>query len=116
MASFLQRHRMFTISWVRGGVCGIIENMNQQYEAVGPTELRLVGYAVDQENKVINTINPKIIIFDAFSQGKSKLILSIGGAMDSGKTTTAAYLCRELKRAGKKSVFINLPALHLPKM
>ena len=32
----------------QGGVCGIIENMNQQYETVGPTELRL-GYAVDQE-------------------------------------------------------------------
>lgn len=94
----------------QGGVCGIIENMNQQYEAVGPTELRLVGYAVDQENKVINTIQSKksLHIFDAFSQGKSKLILSIGGAMDSGKTTTAAYLCRGLKRAGKKSVFIKL--------
>ena len=66
MASFLQRHRMFTISWVRGGVCGIIENMNQQYEAVGPTELRLVGYAVDQENKVINTIQSKKKIITYF--------------------------------------------------
>ena len=61
--------------------------MNQQYEAVGPTELRLVGYAVDQENKVINTIiiQKSLHIFDAFSQENQKLILSIGGAMDSGK-------------------------------
>ncbi|MBK9686683.1 MAG: hypothetical protein IPO65_02570 [Saprospiraceae bacterium] len=43
----------------QGGVCGIIENMNQQYEAVGPTELRLIGYAVNKNNEVINTIASK---------------------------------------------------------
>lgn len=94
----------------QGGVCGIIENMNQQYEAVGPTELRLIGYAVNQKNEVINTIPSKksLNVFDAFAQNKAKLILSIGGSMDSGKTTTAAYLCRGLKRAGKKTAFIKL--------
>lgn len=94
----------------QGGVCGIIENMNQQYEAVGPTELKLIGYAVNHNNEVINTIASKksMSVFDAFRQSDSKLILSIGGSMDSGKTTTAAYLCRGLKRAGKKTAFIKL--------
>ncbi|MES1182010.1 MAG: hypothetical protein ABUL44_04355, partial [Flavobacterium sp.] len=48
------------------------------------------------------------IPFTGFVPNNAKLILSVGSSMDSGKTTSAAYLARGLKTTGKKVAFIKL--------
>lgn len=94
----------------QGGVVGIVESLNANLEAVGPTEIKLLGFLMNSTNQVINTKNiaPKLSKFNPNKTLDSKLILSLGGSMDSGKTTTAAYLCRGLASAGKKTAFIKL--------
>ncbi len=94
----------------QGGVVGQMSSIHQKYELRGPTCLRLIGYAVNEDNKVINTkyLGKQEIAFSGFKPLNTKIILSIGGAMDSGKTTTAAYLSRGLKAAGKKVGYVKL--------
>jgi hypothetical protein len=93
----------------QGGVCGLVDSFNSKFELRGPTTLRLIGYVCDNENKIINTKYRHIqkVAYQARAIGP-KLILSIGGSMDSGKTTTAGHLCRGLKAAGHKVGFIKL--------
>ena len=94
----------------KGGVVGVVTSMYYKLELLGPTKLKLIGYATDKQGEVINTINEKSIsaVFDAGKKRPYKTILSVGASMDSGKTTSAAYLCRGLKAAGNKVAFIKL--------
>ncbi len=94
----------------KGGLVGIVKSMCSKLELRGATKLRLVGYATDEEGKVLNSIYHHVqpTKFDAGKIRRHKTILSIGSSMDSGKTTSAAYLCRGLKAAGKKVAFIKL--------
>ncbi|MBQ4819292.1 hypothetical protein [Aquimarina sp. MMG016] len=94
----------------KGGVTGIVVSMYYKLEVKGPTKLRLIGFATDKEDKVINTTyhHRKPIKFDAQKVRNFKTILSIGSSMDSGKTTTAAYLCRGLKSSGFNVGYIKL--------
>ena len=80
-----------------------------ELEDIGPTKLKLKGYAT-QGDKVINTVyhHRKEVSFKPFERNDFKTILSIGSSMDSGKTTTAAYLCRGLKKAGNQVAYIKL--------
>ena len=84
--------------------------MCSKLELRGATKLRLVGYATDRQGKVINSIYHDVqpTKFEPGKVHRHKTILSIGSSMDSGKTTSAAYLCRGLKAAGKKVAFIKL--------
>ncbi|MEM6262960.1 MAG: hypothetical protein AAGI38_10665 [Bacteroidota bacterium] len=95
-----------------GGAIGLVESTHSKFRSVGPTRLRLIGYATDEKG-VINTkyyyhkgkwFNRE----ESLAQMSSKIILSIGSSMDSGKTTTAGYLCRGIKQAGKRVAFIKL--------
>ncbi|WP_271769507.1 P-loop NTPase family protein [Aquimarina algiphila] len=94
----------------KGGVAGIVTSMFYKLELKGPTKLKLVGYVTQQHGKVINTIyhHRKPVEFNAKKIRNFKTILSIGSSMDSGKTTTAAYLCRGLKSSGYQVAYIKL--------
>jgi len=93
-----------------GGAVGILKSKHAAFKHIPATQIRLIGYAVDETGKVINTIHRenKVVTFNATVPNDAKVILSIGSSMDSGKTTTAAYLARGLKTTGKRVAFIKL--------
>lgn len=92
----------------RGGVVGELHRVNARAEA--PTSLKLTGYAVDEAGNVLNTryLRHPVKPFDPSWKFPGKVILSVGSTMDSGKTTTAAYLCGGLKKAGFRTAYIKL--------
>ncbi len=94
----------------KGGVVGTVASMFYKLELRGTTKLKMIGYATTTEGTVINTIyhDTKPIKFNAKKIRNFKTILSIGSSMDSGKTTTAAYLCRGLKNSGYAVAYIKL--------
>ncbi len=95
----------------KGGAVGIIASMHAKMELKGPTTLGLVGYVTDpQSGEVLNTkkLAGELKPFDAEATRPYEVILSLGTGMDSGKTTTAAFLSRGLMRAGKKVSYIKL--------
>ena len=95
----------------QGGAIGILKSIHEKFELVGPTTLALIGYIVDELGQVVNT---KYLKSDTLANNghlmntRSKIILSLGTSMDSGKTTSAAFLAKGLKLAGKKVAFIKL--------
>lgn len=94
-----------------GGTVGVVKSMHRNYEDIGPTTLRLVGLVVDLQGKVINTKRQehrRLVKFNSHRTSSTKVILSLGSSMDSGKTTSAAYLVHGLKKAGKRVAFIKL--------
>jgi hypothetical protein len=94
-----------------GGTVGIISSMHSKFVNVGPTRLRLIGYATNTAGEVINTKALKADSMRPFSgamQSLTRIILSVGASMDSGKTTTAAHLVRGLKNKHMKAGFIKL--------
>jgi hypothetical protein len=94
-----------------GGTIGLIESMHDKYEDIGPTKLRMVGLAVDWKGNVMNTkklVHEQMIPFSGAAASATKVILSLGSAMDSGKTTSAAYLIHGLKRSGLTVAYIKL--------
>lgn len=94
----------------KGGAVGILASMHTKLEDIGTTNLQLVGYVVDSDNEVINTkfYGKEKFSFDGKKDRPYNIILSLGSSMDSGKTTTAAFLCRGLRAAKKKVAFIKL--------
>lgn len=94
----------------KGGVVGVAVSMYFKLEIKGPTKLKLIGYAVDKKGKVINTTyhHRQPLKFNPKKIRGFKTILSLGSSMDSGKTTTAAYLCRGLKTNGYRVAYIKL--------
>ncbi len=94
-----------------GGVVGEVKSVNDKFKDGGPTKLRIVGYVTNSKGKIINTKDQQNYQMKNFTGGfteLTKVILSIGSTMDSGKTTTAAYLVHSLKKQGKKVAFIKL--------
>ncbi|MDX2246881.1 MAG: hypothetical protein SF052_08915 [Bacteroidia bacterium] len=95
----------------QGGAIGVLASSHQLFEAVGPTSLRMVGYCTDAEGNVINSryhrnaAQPQVTFPSAHPM---RTILSIGSSMDSGKTTSAAYLASGLKKAGHTVAFIKI--------
>jgi len=95
----------------QGGAVGILENIHTKFELVGPTSLSLVGYIVNENGDVINTkyLNIETTNYKSIPINTNpKVILSLGTSMDSGKTTSAAFLARGLKLARKKTAYIKL--------
>jgi hypothetical protein len=94
-----------------GGTIGIVESMHVKYEDVGPTKLQIVGLAVDKKGNIINTkklMQNKMQGFTGTAASVTKVILSLGSSMDSGKTTSAAYLVHGFKNAGLNVAYIKL--------
>lgn len=94
----------------QGGVVGVVSSFHSKFAAKGPTKLKMIGYATDETGEVINTkyYNTTNVQNLHETTKSAKVLLSIGGAMDSGKTTTAAYLSRGLRQAGNRVAFIKL--------
>ncbi len=95
----------------QGGAIGILKNMHAKFELVGPTSLSLVGYLVQENGDVVNTkyLNKETSVSKTIPVNTNpKVILSLGTSMDSGKTTSAAFLARGLKLARKKTAYIKL--------
>lgn len=94
----------------QGGCVGVLKSTHAKFDKIGATQLKLVGYAVDQEGQIMNThyLKSSEVQFMPYKHRNYKTILSVGSSMDSGKTTSAAYLCRGLKNAGHKVGFIKL--------
>ena len=92
-----------------GGAIGIVKSKNAALKDIEPTTVRCIGLAVDSHANVINSkfygiAKPK------FSAENHKIptILSLGATMDSGKTTTAAFVSRGLYLDKKNVGFIKL--------
>ena len=69
----------------KGGAVGELISMNVKLLNVGPTELKLIGYAVDSNGNVINTkyLNQTPVTFEPLRQRSPKIYLSIGSSMDT---------------------------------
>ena len=85
----------------RSGLVGEMICHNERISA--PTKIRVLGYACDNEGRVVNTrehvlIQPKI---SERSGPGSRLILCIGTSMNSGKSYAAAACCYALSSMGK---------------
>lgn len=94
-----------------GGTVGILHSSHKKFEKTGPTVLRLIGYVVDSNSSIINTKKihaHEVLGFSGAGSSLTKVILSVGASMDSGKTTTAAHLVRGFKKTGHKTAFIKL--------
>lgn len=93
-----------------GGTIGIIHSMHASLTEKGPTVLEIVGYVTDTSGRIANTkkIAGPLNNFTGASAKRSRIILSVGSSMDSGKTTTAAYLSRGLSSKGNRVSFIKL--------
>lgn len=94
-----------------GGTIGVIKSMHDKYEDIGPTKLQIVGLAVDKKGDIINTkklTQNELISFTGAAASATKVILSLGSSMDSGKTTSAAYLVHGFKNAGLNVAYIKL--------
>ncbi|MEO8146913.1 MAG: hypothetical protein ABI723_04705 [Bacteroidia bacterium] len=91
-----------------GGAIGIVKSKNYALKDIEPTTLKLVGYCCDENGKVLNTkfYKKQLSEFNASVPFETKIVLSVGSTMDSGKTTTAAFVARGLKTTGKKVAFI----------
>lgn len=94
-----------------GGTVGVLKSMHYKYEEIGPTTLRVVALATDNNGDIINTkrlSSLKMLPFSGATAFATKTILSLGSSMDSGKTTSAAYLIHGLKRRGLNVAYIKL--------
>ncbi len=94
-----------------GGTVGVIESMHEKFIDIGPTTLKFVGTVTDDKGQVINTkamYRQQLKGFSGQAAMSTKVILSVGSSMDSGKTTSAAYLVRGLRKAGHAVAFIKL--------
>jgi hypothetical protein len=75
---------------------------------IEPTSVKLIGFCCDSNDQVINTKFYKKERIAFRGEHNMKVILSIGSTMDSGKTTTAAFVARGLSMADYKVGFVKL--------
>ncbi|GJM60458.1 hypothetical protein [Persicobacter diffluens] len=95
----------------QGGVVGSLKSAHSRFSKVGSTDVRMIGYAMNPaSDQVLNTryFKSQPYLFNSRKHRSYKVILSLGSSMDSGKTTTAAYLTKGLKNMGQRIGFIKL--------
>jgi len=91
----------------QGGVIGLVHSAHSGMSK--PTSIRIVGYVVNSEGLVANTmLDKELDPFEGKTPLGARVILSVGASMDSGKTTTAGHFIRGLKKAGKSVAYIKL--------
>ncbi len=94
-----------------GGTVGEVASMHEKFKDIGPTTLRFAGVARDHFGRIVNTKEIKrkhLLSFTGAAASATKVVLSLGSSMDSGKTTSAAYLVRGLKEAGYRVAYVKL--------
>lgn len=82
----------------RSGMIGRLVHKNSNVSDC--TKVKIYGYVLDNDKKIVNT--RKIIEKELKRRIKSKMILCIGSAMNSGKSYTAASCCFALSSMGHK--------------
>lgn len=84
----------------RSGVIGNVTVKNASIK--DPTRVKVLGYVVDEEGKVLNTRQfPLFTPHDTVKRNsRSKLVLVVGTAMNSGKSTSAVACCWALSTMG----------------
>ncbi|MGH3088347.1 MAG: DUF1611 domain-containing protein [Rubrobacteraceae bacterium] len=82
-----------------GGVFG--EVVSRHSSMSDPTRLRVVGLVSDRDGRPINQRDHGLPALDG-SVGGAEVILVVGSAMNSGKTTTVGTVARALNGAGYK--------------
>jgi hypothetical protein len=83
-----------------GGVCGEVASQHASM-VVDPTRLHILGLVSDKDDRPINQRTfglPPYVVSDSL-ETSAEVILVVGSAMNSGKTTTAGTLARALSRA-----------------
>ena len=87
-----------------GGVCGAVASRFDGFPA--PTRLRVVGAVCDRQGRPLNSRRFGLPPGDGASgpggRGGGEVILVVGSAMNSGKTTTVGTLARALTAAGRR--------------
>ena len=82
---------------------GLVGQVNYKSEKIkDPTKIKILGYVCNKNKKIINTKDYSQKIPKKKSTLKSKMILSVGSDMNSGKTTTATSCCWALSNMGYK--------------
>jgi hypothetical protein len=84
-----------------GGACGEVVSQHASM-VVDPTRLRIVGLVSDEHDRPINQRAFGLPPYDVdghLESSAAEVILVVGSAMNSGKTTTAGTLARALSRA-----------------
>jgi len=84
----------------RSGIVGEVQSRNSRMLA--PTQISVLGRAVDREGRPINTLAyPRIVPKGTKkSVPRAQMILVIGTSMNAGKSTVAAALCWALTTMG----------------
>ena len=85
----------------RSGLVGVVKSKNSVLK--DPTRVRILGYAVDDDGKVLNTRDFPMIVPSGRGQrntGRSKMILVVGSSMNAGKSMTASACCWALSTMG----------------
>ncbi|CAN5739739.1 DUF1611 domain-containing protein [soil metagenome] len=94
-----------------GGTVGILASMHDKFSNIGPTKLKLVALVKNKRGTIANTKQIRqhdMVPFSGAAAAATRVILSLGSSMDSGKTTSAAYLIHGLKKAGNRVAYIKL--------
>lgn len=94
----------------QGGAVGMLISVHQRFRKTGATEVRLVGYAIDNNNQVINTCyyETKAVTFSRTEVKDYEVYLSVGSSTGSGKTTTATHFVKGAMQSGKRVAYIKL--------
>ena len=84
----------------RSGVIGLVKTQNALIAA--PTRVRVLGYAIDEAGQVINTRNHSLVRPQHAEKKhpRSRLILVVGTAMNSGKSLAASAAVWALNTMG----------------
>ncbi|WDP90117.1 MAG: hypothetical protein HUN04_10535 [Desulfobacter sp.] len=102
--SFVPRSLGSTVDLVaRSGLVGEVTTLNSKIAA--PTRIKVLGYVCDSRGNVVNTRDYVSLVprkKEVTSKRRSKLILCVGTAMNSGKSHAAAACCYALSSARKK--------------
>jgi len=84
----------------RSGVIGLVKTKSSK--VIDPTRIKLLGYACDKEGKIVNTKDYPLIVPKMKEKKfpRSKMILVVGTAMNSGKSAAAVSCCWALSASG----------------
>lgn len=84
----------------RSGIIGEVRTKNALIK--DPTRVKILGYALDDEGKVLNTRDYSLVKPRAVNKKpkRAKLVLVVGTAMNSGKSMAASACCWALSSMG----------------
>ncbi|MDE0406783.1 MAG: hypothetical protein OXN81_02900 [Alphaproteobacteria bacterium] len=85
----------------RSGIVGLVRTKNSLVK--DPTTIEILGHVVDREGSPLNTRDHPLAIPRRplrRDRQRAKMILNVGTAMNSGKTTSAIACCRALAGMG----------------